>query len=203
MEAVMLKRSLLVLGLVGLMSSYASAQVFVEYWDMGEGGPDGNNDKTVIDQGETLTLGVGVSGGSDLVMAAADFAFAWPTGLSMSNWAWDPQFDEGLGWVLDNTTAAPALSSVFPTADIPAGPNPVLMLATVDLTAAGDAPVGNTAIDVSSFTNPNLPTINDGELAEYTVDAGSGSIPVEVTPEPATLALLALGGLTALRRRRS
>ncbi len=77
----MLKRSLLVLGLVGCMSAFASAQVSVEYWRLGDT-PNGFNEPilvTPISGDVTLTLVVGLSGGDgSLLLSSGDFDFSWP-----------------------------------------------------------------------------------------------------------------------------
>ena len=46
-------------------------------------------------------------------------------------------------------------------------------------------------------------TVAAGETVDFYVDALNGTLKAEVIPEPATMVLLGLGGLAALRRRRA
>ncbi len=212
----MLKRSLLVLGLVGCMSAFASAEVFVEYWEVGAPGePTGANEaivRDVTDLPVTIPLQIGVTGGprgdGTLLVTGADFNFSWPAGFNMTNFQWDNgNFPEGfLFWFLDNSLPAPALAISGPLAIpavIPVGPAPQLALATVSVSIDASVLEGDYSITAVSFEDSTNPTINDLFGGAIDIDPGSNSIPFHITPEPATLALLVLGGFTALRRRRS
>ncbi|MEE9293725.1 MAG: PEP-CTERM sorting domain-containing protein [Phycisphaerae bacterium] len=194
----MLIRSLLVWGLVGCMSGFASAEVFVEYWPTGEA-PNGVNDKIEADisggdVNMTLNIGLTAPGGAT-AMLGADFVFSWPAGFNVTNFQWDAGFDPLAGWFPNNNLPAPSLGSFFPTAAIPVGPSPQLALATVEVTVADTTLPGSYSIDTT-------PTVKDAGNNPFVLDAGSESISINVTPEPATLVLLVLGGFTALRRRR-
>lgn len=125
----------------------------------------------------------------------------------MNNFQWDARFfDPGMGWSGTNWLPTPAISTFRPPfllPFIPAGPDPQLALATVDVSIDASVLVGDYSITVGSFSDPTNPTINDEYFLEYVIDEGSNSIRFNVIPEPATLAFLVLRGFTALRRRRS
>ena len=67
--------------------------------------------------------------------------------------------------------------------------------------------VGVFVADLANIDGDNrLPWLQDGELNVMITDdfgVDYAKLTIEVTPEPATLSLLAIGGLAMLRRRRS
>ncbi|MEE9296579.1 MAG: PEP-CTERM sorting domain-containing protein [Phycisphaerae bacterium] len=187
------------------MSVITSAEVFVEYWPVGDA-PNGVNDpiEADISAGDVnITLNIGLTApGGETLMVGADFVFSWPGGFSMTNFQWDEgNFNTGF---TDNTLPAPALvAPKLRPATIPVGPDPQLALATVDVSIDASVLAGDHFITAGSFGDQANPTINDFFASPFDIDPGSGSIPFNVIPEPATLAFLVSGGFIALRRRRS
>jgi len=126
---------------------------------------------------------------------------------------WTISYDQGF---IDSATfapAAPAAFGVFTTDanfggnNFGAGWSAPLLVATVAIDTTGLA-VGDYDVFVSSGREANaigsaLSTIAAGFNSDTTEGVGMFSV-VGVVPEPATLALLAIGGLaTAMRRRRT
>ncbi|MEE9293724.1 MAG: hypothetical protein V3W34_02000 [Phycisphaerae bacterium] len=168
----MVRRSLLVFGLAGCISTFASAEVFVEYWPTGEM-PNGVNDPIDVDVSNgpvTISIQIGLTApGGQTQMLGADFVFTWPAGFDMANFQWDAGLDASAGWFQDTTLPAPAITSFFPTAPIPVGPDPQLTLATVDVSIEVSVAPGTYSIDTT-------PTVNDVDFSEFVLDQGSGAI---------------------------
>ena len=200
MEAVaMMKRSLLVLGLVGCMAAMASAvDVVLEHWLDGDV-PDGVNQPMIVDNtggDATVTVQIGLSAPTGRgFLAGADLRFKPPTGFTLNDFEWDREtFDPG--WFFDDSLPWPAVATtgvVFPA--ILPGPNPQTLIGTLELTIAQSVDLFNGGLGVEMGTNP---TMNDENFGENNITDGRSML---FTPEPATMALLVLGGLTALRRR--
>ncbi len=205
MEALeMLKRSLLVLGLVGALATGAMADVMISYNSDIDRDPATPNvidlDVTMGDVA-TITVNLAATAGED-GLGGVGFDFAGAVSGSggaatVDNGGFftiggfmyaDPMQDVN-SWFTVNDLPTPQGAAFFPGAalDFPAE------LATFTITA--DALSGGA---IEQATGPSLADRNAFPLS---VGAGGGAFSVHVTPEPATFVLLAIGGIALLRRR--
>ncbi len=193
----MLKKSLLVLGLVGVLATGAMADVVLTYDSDIDVIPGGIID---LDPGNvaTITINASATAGED-GLGAAGFVFEGAagggvvdnTGIVMSDFLFAAAMQDPGMWLTNNALPNPAGVAFFPLAalDFP------VALATLTLTAPA---VGDITVDWG--TGPV--NFADRNVNPLTVADGSDSFTVHVTPEPATLVLLAMGGIATIRRRR-
>jgi PEP-CTERM motif-containing protein len=186
METVeMLKRSLFALTMFGVLSTGAFADSLVTY--------ESADDLANLAPGASASVDIVLSNldGDTTQFAGGGFAFAGDSGLGLIDFSWaDVPFADGNTWFATGGLSPEAVR-FFAGEVIPADG---LLLGTLSFTAPND--LG----DYVQQTNPT--NFTDQSLGAITLAAGSGSFGVSVVPEPATLALLAFGGLTAIRRRR-
>ncbi len=192
----MLKRSLMILGLVGMISTAASADFLLTYESDVDVDP-GNGDIIDINENSSATISIYAWPDTTSQLAGTGFNFngandggvlAFDT-ISLSDFAWDPAtFGNPNVWFIDNALPQPRGANFVGAATIPAEG---LLLATLQVTSGAD--LGQSDVTTSpEFFDENLGPAN----------SANGSFSVNVVPEPATLALLAIGGLATIRRRR-
>ncbi len=189
----MLKRSLLVLGMV---VTGASADFSLTYESDVDLDPN-NGDIIDIAPNDSATISIWAWPGSTTELYILGFNFNGVDNggtlefeyISLSNFAWDPVSFFPNGWYAGNTLPYPRTTNfVFYAIPIPVEG---LLLATLQVNLGSD--LGRS--DVSTG-----PEFWDGIPAP--VVAIGDAFSVNVIPEPATLALLVLGGVAVMRRRR-
>lgn len=204
----MLKRSLLVLSVVGLMTAGAAAQVpFELVVDTGFINP-ANESPALPEVGPMfpVTISAVNNTGADLPIAAVAFDFDDPSGNL--NWdldtgfAWEPWLDGSnhpdfglqvyFATINPPQTAALGLGATF-AYSVPAGGS--APLATLMMSGKEEGKFDLT------LGVPNELLVDENTLLP--VDIGNSNVQtISVLPEPATLGLLGLGGLMFWRRRR-
>jgi len=195
-------RLLLVGALVAFATSAANADYLISVVDNGTG-----LNSAVRAPGQSITLGVTLEGNPPNTHDSADFNVIFSRGgLVLTSFAWaNPPFltgglndfsDPKIGELpVEMTTAGAhfgansnAFGTVFQTGT----------LVTLDLMVPGNwAPVPD-SIEVTVQQGASFQDFVNFEFPETTVGAPFTLL----IPEPATLALLGIGGLAALRRRR-
>jgi len=210
----MLKRSL-ALGLVLCVASAANAGYTI----------DVNVPAGPYLGGETVTADIGLTGSGEADVFARlitfDFA-ASDSALGLANWSWTPAYQNGqqicsivpslCGTGHFEDTGLPKVNATFLGTGLDAfnqiaiPGNGSIVLGSVDVTIP-TAP-GTYTLDA---VNNAAADANDGARLDHDFDNpttiwgtfAGGTADITVVPEPATLALLGIGGLAAIRRRRN
>lgn len=149
----------------------------------------------IVGSGDVVSLNISMdssafplTGGFDAILGSNDAPFT---------------FDWAPGFVLDSMTLSPSTGTY--TYDYFIGGNSTVSDPLPMPVWMGVVKVDTAALPIGSYTFGIDPSV-DGFSTVYDADGVgdplSGFGTVRITPEPATLALLAMGGLVALRRRR-
>ena len=214
----MLKRSLLVLGLVGCLATVSSAADFELAYDTGH-----MNGPHWLDKGVPTPLEISVLNNTqaDFPIGGIVFGFS-STGYPLT---WDLDGPDNTGFTGDDDlvwtpwldgspepVSGMGMTAYFATVD---PPETALLLA--DMVAVVVPAMDSTHVATLMVTSPQGPGAWETELVVGVEDdllyAGEaagfaavgdlgGTHVVTLVPEPATLALLVIGGLATLRRRR-
>ncbi len=182
----MLKRTLVAVVAVGLMAPVGLAEITLNF------------DPTVVDPGQTVDIAISLTSnhGMDLSVGGIGYEYdtasdAWGV-LNPSAFEWIPE--DMLNpdfWFISEDLPNPQAVAFFPAAaiDIPDGVS--VHFANLTVTPSNSPGEYSLASGASVFDAD----VNPLELK------GGDPVTITVTPEPASLCLLALGGLALLRRR--
>ncbi len=179
----MLKKACLAVVAMGFAASFANAEVLLNY------------EPTMIDIDATdgpydVAISVTGNSGFDGLTSAVIFDFDGLDALNPVGFVWDgsPDFDNPNQWFTDATLPAPSAVSFGATLPVVGGEVTPLATLSIDPQNTGDFVVTDGA------------TVGDENAAP--LDVKSGPTTFSIVPEPASLGLLAMGALAAIRRRR-
>lgn len=176
----MLKKACLSAVVMGLMASFSVADVLLNY------------EPTTLNVDESVDIVLSLTGndGFNGLSSAVILDFDGLDELGLDGFAWDgtPDFDNPNNWFVDASLPAPSAVSFGATLPIVGG----------ELTPV--ATLSGTPTQLGEWTLDANATIGDENAAP--LDVKSGPQVFTVVPEPASLGLLAMGALAAIRRRR-
>ena len=169
-------------------------------------------DRTATEQDRTFTLDFLLSSDAANESTTATFEVIFSkSGLELKSYAWTSPYDTG-GSNDDSTPAVGSLSAILSAAtygDVSAvdielsnaldtGEFSVGTLLSMEIVVPSDFPEGDVTIGVGD----SLEFFNAKAFGVVPTSPGT-DFTLTVTPEPATLSLLALGGLALIRRRKA
>jgi PEP-CTERM motif len=153
-----------------------------------------------VERGDTIVLTLSVADSGALAGFDSMDVIVGSDTLTMTGFAWDPSpgFVRFFGDIDDSGSGV--YSSDIKFGYFGTGQSTGLIIGTLTVDIPMDAPFGDNFIEVdNSRENPAISQLTNAGVG----DTLFGSTTINVVPEPATLALLGIGGLaTALRRRR-
>jgi len=148
-----------------------------------------------------VTVSVSDSTGVGFGVGQVNLNFAPPAGVSLTGFGWQSGLDTGGQYFANSTLNAPwTLLYDTPAVNVPGAPGSTAAFSLTVTLDAGASPG-------QQFMLPVNATITNQTLANVPVSIRDASgneqpdIALTTVPEPATLALLLVGGLAALRRR--
>ncbi len=211
----MLKRSLLVLSVVGLMAGAVVAQPEVEFsYDTGLR-DSGNPALSAPGVPTPLVISVVNNTETDFAIGGVVFSF------SGDDFNWDLLGPDGLPstpddgfmweeWLDGSPHPVFATPAYFPTIDPPQTALTLTDIFAVTVPALSSTPVATLMISGKAEGKFDFVAGDEAEILaageargfENVPVGGTNTVGVTVLPEPATLGLLGLGGLMFLRRRR-
>jgi len=147
-----------------------------------------------------VTISVTDSTGSGFGIGQVSFGFSVPAGLTVGNFGWLSGLNSGSLYFATTGLPNPFTILLVPSSGVDVPANGTIPIAGITVTADAGAADGQT------FSLPTGIIIQEDEnLSSLVVknDSSAGVFTIgPVVPEPATLALLVVGGLATLHRRR-
>ncbi len=178
----MLKKACLSVVAMGLMASFGFADVLLNY------------EPTELTEGVTTDIVLSLTGNDGFSDVTSAVILSYGQGeldaLGIDGFAWDgsPDFDNNSLWFVDPALPAPSAVSFGGTLPVVAGE-----LTPVATLTATPGTLGTFSLDANAVV---------GDANAAPLDVKSGPQAFQVVPEPASLGLLAMGALAAIRRRR-
>ena len=167
---------------------YVDADLITWLQNVAPGEP--NDDFDVLNDNDNVpfTFLFTLSQGEEVISATLELGLRATASLVTNDWLVLPEDDV---WYVNSTNRSSQDVYTFPDLDW-------LPIASTGTTVR--------SVDISDIDGDNqLSRLQDGQFDAYTTDDTAvdyAKLTIEVTPEPATLTLLALGGLALVRRRR-
>jgi PEP-CTERM motif len=182
----MLKRSMVAALAMGFMATIATAEITLNYSPSTVDIADGTTE---------IAISLTTNPGMDLAIGGIGFAYEVNEdygALSPSDFSWTPDIiGDPNQWFATSDLPAPEAVGFFPGAavDVPDGVS--VQFASFNITPNAEG----------SFVLTSNPVVADENAAPLDVKGGANPT-IVVTPEPASLALLAIGAMAMIRRRR-
>ncbi len=147
-----------------------------------------------------VTISVTDSTGSGFGIGQMSFGFSAPAGLTVGNFGWLSGLNSGALYFATTGMPNPFTILLVPSSGVDVPANGTIPVAQIMVTADAGASVGDT-FNLSS----GIAIQEDENLSQLVIkdDPQTGVFTIApAVPEPATLALLVIGGLATLHRRR-